>query len=122
MIIRHTDHSQCEPLEMDGVQGVAMRIMVGRDDGAPNFAMRHFKVEPDGFTPHHSHDYEHQVVVLAGTGEALDRGEPRPIQAGDVILVEPDHEHQFRNTGDQPLEFLCLVPLHGRCGDAVPGA
>ena len=122
MIIRNTDPAQCEHLDMDGVKGVSMRVMVGREDGAPNFAMRHFIVEPGGFTPHHSHDYEHQVVVLSGSGEALDAGEIRGVSAGDVILVEPDAEHQFRNTGEEPMQFLCLVPLHGRCGDPVPGA
>ena len=122
MIIRKTNPDQCDHLEMDGVQGVSMRVMVGREDGAPNFAMRHFVLQPGGHTPHHSHDYEHQVVVLSGNGEALDAGEIRELSAGDVILVEPDVEHQFRNTSDEPLEFLCLVPLHGQCGDPVPGS
>jgi quercetin dioxygenase-like cupin family protein len=122
MIIRSTDPEKCDPLDMEGIKGVSMRVMVGREDGAPNFAMRHFILDPGGFTPHHSHDYEHQVVVLKGRGEAFDAGETREISAGDVILVESDAEHQFRNTGEEPLQFLCLVPLHGRCGEAVPGS
>lgn len=122
MLIRKTDAAECGPLEMEGVEGVSMRVMVGREDGAPNFAMRHFVVAPGGHTPRHHHDYEHEVVVLAGRGEAFDRGEIRPIEAGDVLLVTPDAEHQFRNTGEAPLEFLCLVPLHGACGEPVPGS
>ena len=122
MLIRSTDSEQCESLDMEGVQGVSMRVMVGRDDGAPNFAMRHFVLAPGGFTPRHSHDYEHQVVVLSGNGEAFDAGEIRTIGAGDVILVEPDMEHQFMNNSDKPMEFLCLVPLHGQCGAPVPAS
>ena len=122
MIIRQTDSNACKPLPMDGVQGVSMRVMVGREDGAPNFAMRHFKVDPGGHTPRHSHDYEHQVVILKGRGEAFDQGEHRPISEGDVLFVGADDEHQFLNTGEEPLEFLCLVPLHGACGTPVPGS
>ena len=122
MIIRHTDSSECAPLPMEGVQGVSMRVMVGREDGAPNFAMRHFTVEPGGHTPRHSHNYEHQVVVIKGRGEAFDQGEHRAISEGDVLFVGADDEHQFLNTSDEPLEFLCLVPLHGSCGTPVPGS
>ena len=84
--------------------------------------MRHFSVEPGGHTPRHHHDYEHQVVVLKGRGEAFDQGETREISEGDVIFVGADDEHQFLNTGETPLEFLCLVPLHGACGTPVPGS
>ena len=107
---------------MDGVEGVSMRVMLGREDGAPNFAMRHFAVAPGGHTPHHSHDYEHQLVILGGRGEAIDKGETRPISKGDVLYVVANEEHQFRNTGDEPLEFLCLVPLHAACGEPVPAS
>ncbi len=122
MIIRQADPSECNPLAMDGVDGVSMRVMFGREDGAPNFAMRHFTLSPGGHTPRHSHNYEHQVLVLSGTGEAFDEGELRPVNAGDVIYVAPDAEHQFRNNSDKPLEFICMVPLHGACGQAVPGS
>lgn len=122
MIIRQADPDSCEPLSMDGVQGVSMRVMVGREDGAPNFAMRHFTVAPGGNTPRHSHDYEHQVLVLEGDGEAFDEGEIRTVTTGDVIYVAPNAEHQFRNTSDKPLQFICLVPLHGACGQEVPGS
>ena len=122
MIIRQTDSGACEPVEMDGVRGVSMRVMVGREDGAPNFAMRHFSLQPGGHTPLHHHDYEHQLVILSGRGEACDRGTMHPIKGGDVLFVSANDEHQFRNTGDVPLEFLCLVPLHGGCGTPVPGS
>ena len=54
--------------------------------------------------------------------KGIDLATGRPIEAGDVLLVTPDAEHQFRNTGEAPLEFLCLVPLHGACGEPVPGS
>ena len=29
---------------------------------------------------------------------------------GDFILVKPDQLHQYRNTGNEPLVFMCVVP------------
>ncbi len=32
------------------------------------------------------------------------------MKAGHFVYVEPNKVHQFRNTGDKPLKFLCLIP------------
>ena len=32
------------------------------------------------------------------------------LKTGDVVYVSPSEIHQFRNTGEVPLKFLCLVP------------
>jgi oxalate decarboxylase/phosphoglucose isomerase-like protein (cupin superfamily) len=34
----------------------------------------------------------------------------RPVDAGDFVLVKPNEKHQYRNTGDHPLVFMCMVP------------
>lgn len=109
-------------MEMDGAQGVTMRMMVGRGDGAPNFAMRHFTVDPGGHSPRHSHDYEHEVVVVEGSGRLESDGEFCDLSAGDVVFVEPNVLHQFVNSGDEPFKFLCLVPVTHDCGTPTPGS
>ena len=121
MLIRNIKDAPVKPVEMAGVQGVKMAIMVGRADGAPHFAMRHFEVQPGGHSPRHSHDYEHEVFVTAGSGTVLLEGAERPIRQGDVIYVPADQEHQFK-AGAQGCSFLCLVPVERNCGDATPGA
>ena len=65
---------------------------------------------PAGYTPRHSHPYEHEVFVLEGDGVVLEGDAEHPFTAGDVIFVTPDEVHQFRNTGTRPLKFLCMVP------------
>jgi mannose-6-phosphate isomerase-like protein (cupin superfamily) len=50
------------------------------------------------------------VYILRGRGTAVTPEGDRPIQTGDAIYVAPGDEHQFQNTGAEPLEFLCLVP------------
>lgn len=107
-----------QPVEMEGSQGCQVRWLLGERDGAPNFAMRQFEVAPGGFTPRHSHPYEHEVFILEGRGEVFEGDSPHPLAAGDVVFVKPDEVHQFRNTGDVPLKFLCLVP-NSATGKAV---
>ncbi len=108
-------------VEMDGAEGASMAIMVGRSDGAPHFALRSFRVDAGGHTPRHSHDYEHEVYVVDGSGTVLLQGEERPIGSGDVIYVEADSEHQFR-AGSDGLRFLCVVPVDRNCGGPTPGS
>jgi quercetin dioxygenase-like cupin family protein len=99
-----------KPVEMEGASGCHVRWLVGESDGAPNFAMRQFEVAPGGYTPKHSHPYEHEVFVLHGQGVVLEGNTEHPLKSGDVVYVAPNDIHQFRNTGDATLRFLCLVP------------
>lgn len=119
--IRNIDEVDTPPIGMEGTLGVSMGVMVGRADGAPHFALRQFKVEPGGHSPHHAHDYEHEVYVVSGGGTVLLGGEERPIRAGDVVYVPADEEHQFR-AGAEGLRFLCLVPVERNCGGETPGS
>jgi quercetin dioxygenase-like cupin family protein len=98
------------PVEMPGAVGCRVRWLIGEPDGAPNFAMRQFEVQPGGHTPRHSHPYEHEVYILEGSGVILEGEREHPFTAGDVIYVAPDEVHQFRNQGTSSLKFLCLVP------------
>lgn len=98
------------PVEMPGAVGCRVRWLIGEPDGAPNFAMRQFEVQPGGHTPRHSHPYEHEVYILEGSGVILEGDQEHGFTAGDVIYVAPDEVHQFRNAGSTALKFLCLVP------------
>jgi len=110
MKVQHSEAVKRVPVDMEGSKGCAVQWLVGREDGAPNFAMRQFTVEPGGHTPKHSHPYEHEVFVLEGDGVVLEGDREHPLTAGDAIYVSPDDVHQFRNTGDAPMRFLCVVP------------
>jgi quercetin dioxygenase-like cupin family protein len=122
LVKRNINDHRPEPLAMEGTQGVSMRIMVGRSDGAPNFSLRQFAVAAGGHTPRHSHDYEHEVVVIGGEGTAEYAGEHHPIRDGDVLLIQPNVTHQFRADRGSELRFLCLVPVSFDCGKPTPGS
>jgi quercetin dioxygenase-like cupin family protein len=110
MKVNHYQQVSQQPVEMEGAHGCQVRWLLGEKDGTPTFAMRQFEVAPGGYTPRHSHPYEHEVFVLEGQGLVYESDRPHRLQAGDVIFVKPDEVHQFRNTGNAPLKFLCLVP------------
>lgn len=123
-LIRNIHDTTMNPVNMEGVKGASMSVMVGRNDHAPHFALRSFSVEPGGHTPEHAHDYEHEVYVVSGDGTILLDGQRRPITAGDVIYVPANDLHQFRvdDHAAEPLRFLCIVPVEQNCGGPVPGS
>jgi quercetin dioxygenase-like cupin family protein len=110
MKITRLDACESVPIHMQGIQGARKQVPIGKQDGAPNFSIRVFTLEPAGHTPHHSHPSEHLNYILEGSGELLEGAHPRPISKGDFVLIEPHEKHQFRNTGDRPLVFMCMVP------------
>ncbi len=110
MKVQSSDSVELQPVTMEGSSGCQVRWLLSKTDGAPGFAMRQFEVEPGGFTPRHHHPYEHEIYVVEGQGEVYEGDEAHPIKAGDVVLVKPDEVHQFKNRGESPLKFLCLIP------------
>ena len=100
---------------MEGATGAKMRMLIGPDDGAGQFHMRQFEVAPGGHTPHHAHDYEHEILILGGRGVAKSEGGERPFHTGDVIFVPAGEKHQFVNSGSDPLTFICLIPAPQDC-------
>ena len=99
----------------EGAEGVKIRWIITEDMGAPNFVMRHFEIAPGGHTPLHRHAWEHEVFILGGDGVVVsDQGEV-PLNAGDVVFMPGEEQHQFRCTGSDPLALLCLIPSKDKC-------
>jgi quercetin dioxygenase-like cupin family protein len=80
----------------EGAIGVEIKWLINTEHGAPTFLMRHFTVDADGFTPFHSHDWEHEVYVLEGSGMVRYEDREERIGPGDAILISPNRRHQFR--------------------------
>ena len=115
MKVRRIDEHEQTDVQMEGAFKAKMRMLIGPEDGAQNFHMRQFEVAPGGHTPHHSHDYEHEMLVLAGQGVAKSDQGDRPLSAGAVLFVPANEKHQFVNTGPEPLSFICLIPAPKNC-------
>ena len=104
------EHFTQTPAELQEAPGVAVRWVINKDDGAPNFVMRVIEVQPGSATPYHQHTWEHEVFCL--TGEGVVRSEERefPIAHGSIVFVAPNEQHQFVNRGDTVLSFICVIP------------
>ncbi|MCD6105154.1 MAG: cupin domain-containing protein [Thermosipho sp. (in: Bacteria)] len=99
-----------EPIMIDGGK-IEKRILIGSKDGAKNFVMRLFKLKPSASTPHHSHDWEHEIFVLKGKIIAKSEKGDYEVEEGSFIFVPANEKHQFVNISDQDAEFLCLIPF-----------
>jgi len=110
MIIRKSSLVEAEKADEGGAAGVGVKVLLGEPEGAPNFVLRRFYIEPEGHSPRHSHEWEHEVYVLAGSGTVFAGGKELPLEPGDAVLVPPGEEHQFTAGGDEPFEFLCIIP------------
>jgi quercetin dioxygenase-like cupin family protein len=99
-----------KPVQVEGAKDVEIRWLISKDDGAENIAMRMFEVGPGGHTPLHTHAHEHEVFIVEGEGVFMCEGREYGFGREDVIFVPGGAEHQFRNTGDSILRFLCIIP------------
>ena len=104
-----SSYEDTEPVEE--LPGVVKREVINSMDGAPNFCMRVFDVEPGSSTPAHSHPWEHEVFVLSGWGTVATELGERRIEKDSVVFVTPDEPHCFVNTGSEPLRFICVIPI-----------
>ena len=109
MEVKHSPEIDGKPVE--GVPGVTVSWLWSAADGAPTFALRLFEVEPGAATPYHSHAHEHEIYVLSGQGHLRGKSREHALRPDDTILVLPNEEHQFVNTGTNPMRFLCGIPL-----------
>lgn len=93
--------------------GIKFYPMLTAKDGTPTFAMRLFEINPDGHTPKHSHDWEHEVYIISGGGFVLKDDMKIKIEKDDFIFVEPSELHQFQ-AGKNGLSIICVVPNRGQ--------
>lgn len=110
MKITRLEGCQKTSVTSEGALKAFRQVPIGKADGAPNFSIRVFTLEPGGHTPHHSHESEHVNYVIRGVGQVMEGDAPTEVREGDFIFVPPFKRHQYRNIGKDPLVFMCTVP------------
>jgi quercetin dioxygenase-like cupin family protein len=108
-VIKYTD-APAKTFDADAVKGVRARVVVGKDDGASKFCMRVFEIEKGGYTPRHTHPWEHEIFVHQGQGLVYQNGAWVDVEVNSVVFIPGDEEHQIKNTGESTLVFVCLIP------------
>ena len=90
--------------------GVTKRVLIGPDEGAPNFIMRVFEIAPGHTSPDHTNFWEHEIFILAGKGVARDQdGKETPIGEGTAVFIPVGENHCLINQGGDVLRFICII-------------
>jgi quercetin dioxygenase-like cupin family protein len=85
------------------------QVLIGPDEG-PNFALRRFIMQPGGGMPRHTNTVEHEQYVLRGSATITLGDETHHVKTGDVVFIPAGQPHSYQAEGDEPFEFLCVVP------------
>jgi len=110
MKIEKCNNITSSAVEVDGAKDTRIRWLISKDDGAENFSMRIFELQPGGHTPLHTHPHEHEIFVVEGEGTFVFESKEHQFEKDYVIFVPGGKEHRFKNTGDSLLRMLCLIP------------
>ncbi len=85
------------------------QVLIGFDEG-PNFAMRKFTIQPGGEMPMHTNTVEHEQLILGGCAKVIIGDQSFEVKKNDVVFIPAKVPHCYKTIGDQPFEFLCVVP------------
>jgi quercetin dioxygenase-like cupin family protein len=108
MIIKSKEIVPYEDLKLPGVK---KQVLIGPRDLSEEISLRLFTVAPGGATPYHSHEYSHIVKVEKGEGIVFDSsGYEHPLHEGQIVFIQENEVHGFKNFGSGDFEFLCIVP------------
>jgi mannose-6-phosphate isomerase-like protein (cupin superfamily) len=81
------------------------------------FSLAHAVLEAgQASTPHRLISTE-VYFILSGTGLMHIDSESASIEPGDAVVIPPETEQWLDNTGQLPLEFLCIVDPAWRAED-----
>lgn len=107
MFVRAADSIDAEPVSAGS--GTVRQVLIGPHE-APNFALRRFIMQPGGGMPRHTNQVEHEQYVLRGHAKVGIGETTFSVGPDDVVLIPAGTPHWYRAEGDEPFEFLCVVP------------
>lgn len=111
--VGYSDAVEEEGLNAGGkkLEGVYIKWLIGKNDNAKVFALRIIRMEPGSHIPAHRHPWEHEQYILEGEGVFRIGSRKYRVEPGMFLYIPPNVEHEYWNTGDKDLVFICLVPL-----------
>ena len=86
-----------------------IQVLISSQEG-PNFALRKFSMGQGGGMPRHTNTVEHEQYVLRGEATITIGDETYNVKRGDVVFIPQGAIHSYENTGEEPFEFLCIIP------------
>jgi len=107
-VVRRAEDATYE--RVDAADGMSKGVLIDETDGAPNFAMRRFVLDPGASVPEHTNEVEHEQDVLSGEYTVGIEGETYEVSEGDSLLIPAGAVHWYENDGDEEGAFVCVVP------------
>jgi quercetin dioxygenase-like cupin family protein len=105
--VRRADAAPAE--EVSAGTHTSRQVLIGPEE-APNFALRRFRMAPGGGMPPHTNTVEHEQYVLRGRARIGLGDEVVEVSKDDVVFIPAGTPHWYEALGDEPFEFLCVVP------------
>ncbi len=107
MPIKHS--YEVEAKNVAAGKDTTIQVLISSQEG-PNFALRKFSMQKGGGMPHHTNTLEHEQYVLRGEATITIGDETHHVKTGDVVFIPEGVVHSYENTGEEPFEFLCIIP------------
>ena len=87
---------------------------------ALRYSLAHAIVPPGQTSISHSLSTSEVYYILSGTGEMHIGDETEAIEPGDAIYIPPNAKQFVRNSGTEPLVFICMVdPAWQEAGETI---
>ncbi len=101
-----------EPVGFNGetIKGVTIRWLIKEEDGAQNYAMRYFEMEPGAAIPEHHHPWEHEIYFLQGKCLVSEGKEEHVAEKDTAVFIRPNLPHSYKNIGEEKVAFICIIP------------
>ena len=71
MKITNLDNIPKTKVDMEGAKDAYKQVPISKTDGSSLFSFRVFTIEPKGYTPFHTHPFEHLNYIIDGHGTQL---------------------------------------------------
>ena len=107
MTVKHTNGVEAKNVAAG--KDTTIQVLISSQEG-PNFALRKFSMQKDGGMPRHTNTVEHEQYVLRGQATITLGDETHHVKTGDVVFIPEGVIHSYQNTGEEPFEFLCIIP------------
>ncbi|UCD62887.1 MAG: cupin domain-containing protein [Candidatus Zixiibacteriota bacterium] len=107
------DDIELADVKMEGADKVLKAIVISEREGWDDYVLRVVRLGAGGFSPEHSHDWEHVNYVISGRGKLHLGDSTYELAERDFAFVPPEQPHQFENPYEEDLEFICIVPSRG---------
>ncbi len=107
MSVRHITEINKE--DIPAAKNATRQVLISSNEG-PNFAMRRFIIDVEGFMPEHTNSVEHEQYVIRGRAKIGIGDNVYEVTKGSAVFIPEGAPHWYKNISDEPFEFICVVP------------